>query len=116
MRPALGPVLERVKEVSRGWVMDPSVYVRQAIRNVISEGVLGSGLAALMILLFLRNRRYTAIVLTALPLAGLGSMIGLYFTHQTLNVMTLGGLALVLGMLIDESAVPLENTARHLRV
>jgi multidrug efflux pump subunit AcrB len=114
IRQALGPILERIKEVNLDVVMDQSVYVRQAIRNVISEGVLGSGLAALMILLFLHNRRYTAIVLTALPLACLGSMIGLYFTHQTLNVMTLGGLALVLGMLIDESVVVLENTARHL--
>jgi len=114
VRGALGPILERIKQVNLDVVMDQSVYVRQAIRNVLSEAVLGSVLAALMILFFLRNRRYMTVVLLALPLAGLGSMIGLYFTRQTLNVMTLGGLALVLGMLIDESVVVLENMARHL--
>jgi len=113
IRRALGPILERIKDVDLDVVMDQSVYVRDAIANVISEGLLGSALAALMIWIFLRSRRYMAIVLLALPLACLGAMIGLYFAHQTLNVMTLGGLALVLGMLIDESVVVLENTARH---
>ncbi|MFN2456413.1 MAG: efflux RND transporter permease subunit, partial [Pyrinomonadaceae bacterium] len=54
--------------------------------------------------------------LLALPLAGLGAFIGLYFTHQTMNAMTLGGIAVVIGLLIDESIVVLENTARHLHL
>src|SRR5258707_525893 len=67
-----------------------------------------------MVFIFLRNYRPTLIVIIALPLACLGAFIGLYFTHQTLNAMTLGGLALVIGLLIDESIVVLENTSRHL--
>ena len=67
-----------------------------------------------MVLVFLGSVRPTFIVLLALPLAVLGSFIGLYFTHQTINIMTLGGLALVIGLLIDESIVVLENTQRHL--
>src|SRR5258708_36772023 len=67
-----------------------------------------------MVFIFLRNYRRTLIVIIALPLACLGAFIGLYFTHQTLNAMTLGGLALVIGLLIDESIVVLENTSRHL--
>src|SRR2546427_3628523 len=114
IRAALKPILERIKGISLDIVMDQSVYVRQAIRNVANEGVLGASLAALMVWIFLRNTRPMAIVLIALPLACLGAFIGLYFTHDTLNIMTLGGLALVLGMLIDESIVVLENTARHL--
>src|SRR5437773_8273025 len=67
-----------------------------------------------MVFIFLRSYRPTLIVVIALPLACLGACIGLYFTHQTLNSMTLGGLALVIGLLIDESIVVLENTQRHL--
>src|SRR5438552_13933482 len=67
-----------------------------------------------MVFIFLRSYRPTLIVLVALPLACLGAFIGLYFTNETLNAMTLGGIAVVIGMLIDESIVVLENTARHL--
>src|SRR5258707_10763380 len=67
-----------------------------------------------MVFIFLRNYRPTLIVILPLPLTCLGAFIGLYFTHQTLNAMTLGGLALVIGLLIDESIVVLENTSRHL--
>jgi multidrug efflux pump subunit AcrB len=114
IRNALGPILERIKEVSLEVVMDQSVYVREAIRNVVTEGVLGSLLACAMILIFLRSLRPTFIVMLSLPVAGLGAFIGLYFTRETLNVMTLGGLALVLGLLIDQSIVVLENASRHL--
>jgi len=94
--------------------MDQSVYVRQAIRNLLNEATFGFFLAAAMVFIFLRSYRPTLIVLLTLPLACLGACIGLYFTHQTLNAMTLGGLALVIGLLIDESIVVLENTQRHL--
>src|SRR5438874_4781728 len=67
-----------------------------------------------MVFLFLGSARPTGVVLIALPLAVLGALIGLYFTHQTLNAMTLGGIAVVIGLLIDESIVVLENTVRHL--
>src|SRR3989441_2631533 len=114
IRDALKPILERIKGINLDIVMDQSVYVRQAIRNLVNEAALGFFLAAVMVFIFLRSFRPTLIVLLALPLACLGACIGLYFAHQTLNVMTLGGLALVIGLLIDESIVVLENTQRHL--
>src|SRR2546425_2838528 len=114
IRDALKPILERIKGISLDLVMDQSVYVRQAIRNLLNEAALGFFLAAVMVFIFLRSYRPTLIVLLALPLACLGACIGIYFTHQTLNAMTLGGLALVIGLLIDESIVVLENTQRHL--
>jgi len=110
----LKPILERIKGINLDVVMDQSVYVRQAIRNLVQEAVLGFLLAAAMVFVFLGSARPTGIVLIALPLAVLGSLIGLYFTSQTLNAMTLGGIAVVIGLLIDESIVVLENTARHL--
>src|SRR5438128_3979487 len=69
-----------------------------------------------MVFVFLGSARPTSIVLVALPLAVLGSLIGLYFTRQSLNAMTLGCIAVVIGLLIDESIVVLENTARHLEL
>src|SRR5438067_7854518 len=110
----LKPILERIKGINLDVVMDQSVYVRQAIRNLVREAALGFLLAAAMVFIFLGSARPTGIVLVALPLAVLGALIGLYFTHQTLNAMTLGGIAVVIGLLIDESIVVLENTARHL--
>jgi len=108
------PIKERVKGVNLDVVMDQSVFVRKAIDALKHEAVLGFGLAALMVLIFLRSIRPTLIVLIALPLACLGACIGLYFSGETINAMTLGGLALVLGLLIDETIVVLENTERHL--
>jgi multidrug efflux pump subunit AcrB len=110
----LKPILERIKGINLDVVMDQSVYVRQAIRNLVQEAGLGFLLAAAMVFIFLGSARPTGIVLVALPLAVLGALIGLYFTHETLNAMTLGGIAVVIGLLIDESIVVLENTARHL--
>src|SRR6266567_3709446 len=108
------PILERIPGINLEVVMDQSVYVRQAIRNLVNEAIIGFLLAATMVFIFLRSYRPTLIVVIALPLACLGAFIGLYFTQQTLNAMTLGGLALVIGLLIDESIVVLENTSRHL--
>src|SRR5437870_5290982 len=110
----LKPILERIQGINLDVVMDQSVYVRQAIRNLVQEAGLGFLLAAAMVFIFLGSARPTGVVLIALPLAVLGALIGLYFTHQTLNAMTLGGIAVVIGLLIDESIVVLENTARHL--
>src|SRR6266481_1296606 len=112
----LKPIFERIKGINLDVVMDQSVYVRQAIRNLVQEAALGFLLAAAMVFIFLGSARPTGIVLIALPLAVLGSLIGLYFTHQTLNAMTLGGIAVVIGLLIDESIVVLENSARHLEL
>lgn len=111
---SLGPIVERIPGVNLDIVADQTSFVREAITNLRNEAVLGFGLAAVMVLIFLRSWRPTAIVLLSLPLACLGAFIGLYFTGQTINAMTLGGLALVIGLLIDESIVVLENTERHL--
>lgn len=112
----LKPILERIKGINLDVVMDQSVYVREAIRNLAQEAALGFLLAAAMVFIFLGSYRPTLIVLIALPLACLGAFIGLYFTGETVNAMTLGGIAVVIGLLIDESIVVLENTARHLHL
>src|SRR5206468_11839356 len=86
----------------------------EGILNLVSEPGLGFLLARAMVFMLLGSAWPTGVVLIALPLAVLGALVGLYFTHQTLSAMTLGGIAVVIGLLIDESIVVLENTARHL--
>jgi multidrug efflux pump subunit AcrB len=112
----LGAIRERLpKDIALDVVMDQSVYVREAIRHLEWEGILGTVLAGLMILVFLRSVRSTFIVLVSLPLAILAAIIGLFVMDQTLNGMTLGGLALAIGLLIDQSIVVIESVERHLR-
>jgi multidrug efflux pump subunit AcrB len=110
----LEPIKERIKNVNLDVVMDQSVLVRESIDHLIMEAVIGAVLAALMVFIFLRSYRPMVIILTALPLSALGAFIGMFFSHQSMNVMTLGGLALVIGLLIDTSIVVLENIERHL--
>ncbi len=104
------------KELKIDVIMDQSIYVREAIRSLEREGLLGAGLAALMILIFLGSVRSTLIIALSLPLSILAAFIALYYTGQTINAMTLGGLALAVGMLMDNGIVVLENTARHLEL
>jgi multidrug efflux pump subunit AcrB len=94
-------------------VMDQSIYVREAIWSLIHEGVIGACLVAVMILVFLGNWRMTVIASMSIPLAILSAIIGLYATGNTINAMTLGGLALAIGPLVDDAIVVLENTHRH---
>jgi multidrug efflux pump subunit AcrB len=89
--------------------LDQSPYVTRAIAALGREGLLGAALTGLMIFLFLRDIRTVFIVIITLPLALLGAMVGLWMTGQTLNLMTLGGLALAVGVLIDEATVSVEN-------
>ncbi|MCI0743997.1 MAG: efflux RND transporter permease subunit [Verrucomicrobia subdivision 3 bacterium] len=110
----LKPILERIKGINLDVVMDQSFYVRESINNLIHEAIIGAGLAALLVLIFLGSFRPMFIVLLSLPLACLGAFIGLYFTGESLNAMTLGGLALAVGLLIDQSIVVIENVERHL--
>jgi quercetin dioxygenase-like cupin family protein len=114
IRASLAPILERIKGIDLDVVMDQSVYVRESIRNLVYEAVLGALLAAILVLVFLGSYRPMLVVLISLPLACLGAFIGLYFTKESLNAMTLGGLALAIGLLIDQSIVVIENTERHL--
>ncbi len=93
---------------------DQSRYIRAAIASLQHEAVTGGGLAVLVILLFLVSLSATGIIAVAIPLSIIATFILLYFTGQSLNVFTLGGLALGVGRLVDDSIVELENIHRHL--
>ncbi|HEY4130307.1 MAG TPA: efflux RND transporter permease subunit, partial [Gemmatimonadaceae bacterium] len=93
---------------------DQSVYVRNTINGVLREGVIAAVLTALMILVFLGSWRSTIIVAISIPLSVLVSIICLWATGNTLNVMTLGGLALAVGILVDDATVAIENIHRNL--
>ena len=95
-------------------VMDQSVYVRRSIESLMEEGVLGAVLCSLVILIFLGEWRMTAIAVTTIPVSVLAAVAGLLVTGQTINVMTLGGLALAIGPLTDSAIICLENTHRHM--
>lgn len=95
-------------------VMDQSVYVRHSIQSLAEEGILGAVLCSLVILLFLGEWRMTVIAVLTIPIAVLAAMVGLYATGNTINVMTLAGLALAIGPLVDIAIICLENTHRHL--
>src|SRR5499426_3990222 len=95
-------------------LFDQSVFVKASVEGVLREGAIAAGLTALMILLFLGSWRSTLVVMISIPLAILTSLVALYFLGQTLNTMTLGGLALAVGILVDDSTVTIENTHRLL--
>lgn len=95
-------------------LFDQSVFVTESVNGVIREGAIAASLTALMILLFLGSWRSTLIVMISIPLAILTSLVGLYFLGDTINTMTLGGLALAVGILVDDSTVTIENTHRLL--
>lgn len=94
-------------------LQDQSLFVRAAIDTVVKEGLLAAVLTSLMILLFLGSWRSTLIVSTSIPLSILASLILLRVSGHTINVMTLGGLALAIGILVDEAVVAVENIHRH---
>ncbi|MGO9237492.1 MAG: efflux RND transporter permease subunit [Methylocella sp.] len=95
-------------------LFDQSVFVTNSVTGVIREGAIAAALTALMILLFLGSWRSTLVVMISIPLAILSSLVVLYFLGDTLNTMTLGGLALAVGILVDDSTVTIENTHRLL--
>ena len=92
---------------------DQSLFVRAAISGVVREAVLASILVSLMIFVFLGSWRSMVIVATSIPLAIFTAFLGLKFTDQTINIMTLGGLALAIGMLVDDATVAIENIHRN---
>ena len=100
--------------VNIGLTFDQSTYIRQSIESLWHEAGQGAVLAFLVILVFLRSIVSTAIIFIAIPLSILGTFIAMYFLGQTINVFTLGGLALAVGRLVDDSIVELENINRHL--
>ena len=102
------------KTFSVDFLFDQSVFVRSSISGVVREGVIAACLTGLMILVFLRSWRSTLIVATSIPLSILASICVLHVLHQTLNIMTLGGLALAVGILVDDATVEIENNHRHM--
>jgi multidrug efflux pump subunit AcrB len=114
IKEGLPKILGLPKDLSVKLIFDQSLYVRQSIQTLEHEGLLGGGLACLMVFLFLGSLRYTLVVAMAIPISILASFVLLYFTGHTVNLMTLGGLALVIGTLLDDNIVVLENVHRHL--
>src|SRR5258705_8974484 len=102
------------KELDITTLFDQSVFVKAAIDGVVREALIAAGLTALMILIFLGSWRSTVIVATSIPLSILTSLIILWFFGYTINIMTLGGLALAVGILVDDATVEIENIHRNL--
>ena len=111
--------LPRMRAVAPGdvridLVFDQSGYVVNAIQGLVSEGLLGALLTGLTVVLFLRDWRSSLIVMTTIPFALLSAVVWLWAAGQTINIMTLGGLALAVGVLVDEATVEVENIHAHL--
>src|SRR5271166_2256016 len=106
---AAAPSGMQIKEL-----FDQSVFVKSSIEGLLKEGAIAAGLTALMIVLFLGSWRSTLVVMISIPLSILTSLVVLYFLGDTINTMTLGGLALAIGILVDDSTVTIENTHRLL--
>lgn len=101
-------------DVKVSYEFDQSPYVTRAIFGLTMEGALGALLTGLVVLLFLRDWRSALVVVLNIPLALMGAIVALWITRQTINIMTLGGLALAIGILVDMSTVVIENIHTHL--
>jgi multidrug efflux pump subunit AcrB len=97
-------------------MFDQSIFVRAAINNVVHEGLIAAALTATLILLFLGNWRSTLIIAVSIPLSIMVSLICLYLIGETINLMTLGGLALAVGILVDDATVEIENIERQMNM
>ncbi len=104
------------KSVTIKPLFDQSIFVRASLNSVKMGGMMAAGLTALMIILFLGNWRLTLIVIAAIPLSIATAVLLLYALGQSLNTMTLGGLALAVGILVDNGTVVIENVERHVRL
>ncbi len=102
------------QDIRISFEFDQSTYVRNALRTLTTEGILGALLTGLVVMLFLKSWRSAVIVIITIPLALLSAVVALWVAGQTINVMTLGGLALAIGILVDESTVAIENIHTHL--
>jgi len=102
------------EDIKVSFELDQSVIVKNSVRGLVIESALGAILTGLMVLLFLRDVRSALIVVMTIPVAILAGIVGLWLTGQTINIMTLGGLALAIGILVDESTVAIENIHTHL--
>jgi len=102
-----------IKGLKISLTFDQSIFVRAALWEVVRESLIAAGLVALMVLVFLGSPRSTLIVITSIPLSILTAIVALKLSGQTLNTMTLGGLALAVGMLVDDATVEVENIHRN---
>jgi multidrug efflux pump subunit AcrB len=111
------PTFQKVlpDDVKVSYAFDQSPYVIRAINGLMVEGALGAILTGVMVLLFLRDWRSALIVVINIPLSLLGAIVAFWLTGQTVNIMTLGGLALAIGILVDEATVTIENVRTHLQ-
>ena len=116
IRHGVANLLDVPKQLIASVVFDQSQFVRNAIENLIHEGVIGLALTGIMILVFLGSLRATAAVFLSIPLSALAAFIALSFGGSTINTMILGGLALAFSRLIDNSVVVLENIFRHMEM
>jgi multidrug efflux pump subunit AcrB len=112
------PVVSQIlpKDLKITPLFDQSGFVRAAITGVVREAAIAAFLTAMLILVFLGNWRSTCIIAISIPLSILCSIIGLYIVGETLNIMTLGGLALAVGILVDDATVTIENIERHIHL
>jgi multidrug efflux pump subunit AcrB len=116
VKKAVAHLLDIPSVLKTNVVFDQSAFVKLAVKNVINEGTIGLCLTALMILLFLGNVRATIAVLISIPVSVLATFLGLNLGSSSINTMVLGGLALALSRLIDNSVVVLENIFRHMEM
>lgn len=100
-------------DVKLSFVFDQSIYVINAVKSLAEEGAIGAVLTGLMVLLFLGDKRGALIVILTIPTCVISSVFFLYLFHQTINIMTLSGLSLAIGILVDESTVTIENIHQH---
>jgi multidrug efflux pump subunit AcrB len=112
------PIVEQIlpKDLKITPLFDQSSFVRAAISGVVREALIAACLTAALILVFLGNWRSTCIIAVSIPLSILSSIIALYIIGETLNIMTLGGLALAVGILVDDATVTIENIERHMHM
>jgi multidrug efflux pump subunit AcrB len=102
------------EDVKLSYEFDQSVYVINAVKNLMTEGAIGAILTGLMVLLFLGDLRGATIVILTIPICVISGVMFLNLFHQTINIMTLSGLSLAIGILVDESTVTIENIHQHL--
>lgn len=102
------------EDVNLSYEFDQSVYVINSVKSLLSEGAIGAVLTGLMVLLFLGDPRGALIVILTIPTSIIAGVLFLYLFHQTINIMTLSGLSLAIGILVDESTVTIENIHQHL--
>ncbi|RFM29411.1 efflux RND transporter permease subunit [Deminuibacter soli] len=103
-------------DVQLSYEFDQSVFVMNAAKSLMTEGILGAVLTGLMVLLFLRDWRSSLVVIITIPVAVLGAVFFLKLAGQTINIMTLSGMALAIGVLVDQATVTIENIHQHLEM